>query len=259
MSDGYSDTISEGENDRILNWQKMRCGDDFESENDQPSRSTSKTNSIIGKNDSVGARSIGGRSSTESQSSSSASSMDFEKYRQQTRGGRATLNQNPQFTKSTVAFMQDGQRATIKNSEQSVKIDSFELEYAKKFQRNNRRRGAISKTNDDHKQAIELQALLDTERGMPCKTRNGKMSASNLAEINYRERKREALIQEKGQNLTPEAAYDMLMCKYVRLTQSNIQALKLTARFGGFDTQFHPHMTEAELGEHIEDFCDSHC
>ena len=83
-------------------------------------------------------------------------------------------------------------------------------------------------------------------------------SASNLAEINYRERKREALIQEIGMNMTPEAAYDMLMCKYVRLTPSNVESLKLLARFGGYDTQFHPHMTEEELGEHIEDFCESH-
>ena len=229
-----SDIISDSENERILQWQRMRAADfDKNSENDENTTATSKNNT---------------------DTESNASSMDLEKYRQRTKNGRQGLST---FTKSTVAFMPKDS-ASIERRQAVTGTDTIECQYAKQFKRNNQRRGAISKSKEDHKQAIELQALLDTERGLPCKTKNGAQSSSNLAEINYRERKREALIQEKGQTITPEAAYDLLMCKYVRLTPSNIESLKLTARFGGFDTQFHPHMTEDELSEHIEDFCISH-
>merc|ERR1712159_97215 len=232
LSTCSSDIISDSENERILQWQRMRNNNN--SENDENTTATSS------------------KSNTEIESN--ASSMDLEKYRQRTKNGRKDLSQ---FTKSTVAFMP--KESPSKERRKAVYgQDTIDQQYAKQFRRNSQRRGAICKAKEDHKQAIELQALLDTERGLPCRTKNGNQSASNLAEINYRERKREALIQEKGQTITPEQAYDLLMCKYVRLTPSNIESLKLTARFGGYDTQFHPHMTEDELSEHIEDFCISH-
>merc|ERR1712139_306067 len=193
LSTCSSDIISDSENERILQWQRMRAAD-FEksSENDENTTATSKSNTDIESN---------------------ASSMDLEKYRQRTKNGRKDLSQ---FTKSTVAFMPKESPSTERRKA-VVGTDTIEYQYAKQFRRNSQRRGAICKAKEDHKQAIELQALLDTERGLPCKTKNGTQSSSNLAEINYRERKREALIQEKGQTITPEAAYDLLMCKYVRL------------------------------------------
>merc|ERR1712159_715583 len=239
LSTCSSDIISDSENERILQWQRRRAAD-FEknsSENDENTTNASSSSKI--------------NTDTES----NASSMDLEKYRQRTKNGRKT--DLSQFTKSTVAFMPKA--SPSKERRKAIHgQDTLDQQYAKQFRRNSQRRGAICKAKEDHKQAIELQALLDTERGLPCKTKNGSQSSANLAEINYRERKREALIQEKGQTITPEQAYDLLMCKYVRLTPSNIESLKLTARFGGYDTQFHPHMTEDELSEHIEDFCISH-
>ena len=73
----------------------------------------------------------------------------------------------------------------------------------------------IQKHSDESRQAHQLAALLDQERGLPCHTKNGKQSQSNLAELNYRERKRESLLQQHGAHMTPEEAHQMLRCKDV--------------------------------------------
>merc|ERR1711881_122352 len=96
--------------------------------------------------------------------------------------------------------------------------------YASKFTRNKTRRGAMimGKNKKDQKQMLEMAALLDRERGLPCKSKKGVCSRSNQAEINYRKRKRESLLQQTGKQLSPEEANEMLMCNYLRLTPSNV-------------------------------------
>ena len=122
-------------------------------------------------------------------------------------------------------------------------------QYAQNFQRNAKRRQSITKSEVDQNTILQMAALLDQERGLPCNTKKGKVSTMNQQEINYRQRKREALLKGISPSLTPDEAYNMLNTKYLRLTESNIEALEDLAMCGGFDVSIHAHLSEDRLSE----------
>ena len=115
--------------------------------------------------------------------------------------------------------------------------------YAKSMSRNLSRKSMNASLDDDIDEnlLIQLALLLDTTKGLPCKTKKGKISKTNEFELNYRDRKRMSLINEVSNELTPEQAMNLLNCKYLRLTESNIESLEKLCEKGGYDVSFHPH------------------
>merc|ERR1712071_718082 len=171
-----------------------------------------------------------------------------------TNGGRSSLYiGRPSMEMHRVSFVEDAPTSESTAS-RSKTSEQLAVQYSRQFGRNRKRRGGINKASADQHQAHQLAALLDQERGLPCQTKNGATSTSNLAELNYRERKRESLVQQHGKSMTPDEAHQMLMCKYMRLTRSNVEALKRIASFGGYDTQFHAHMSEEDLQLNFRNF-----
>ena len=126
-------------------------------------------------------------------------------------------------------------------------------DYARSLQRNYSRRSSLHYGSDvDEEVVFEMAMLLDKTRGLPCKCKKGKVSASNLFELNFRERKRQSLVDSISSEMTPEKAFDLLNCKWLRLTKSNVEQLEYLSACGGYDTRFHPHK-EIE----IENFFDN--
>lgn len=99
---------------------------------------------------------------------------------------------------------------------------------------------------------FELALLMDKTRGLPCKTKKGKVSATNLFELDYRERKRQSLVDSISNEITPEKAFNLLNCKYLRLTEDNIKTLEMVCEAGGYDSSIHPHK-EIDIERIFED------
>lgn len=150
--------------------------------------------------------------------------------------------------KSAIVFLAKDKNKMRKQSHQDQADDA----YARSCARNRQRRGAIQQGKDDFAQLMEIAAL-KTSRGLPCNPKNGKVSNLNLQELNYRERKIESLMQQSSCKLSPEQAKDLLMCKYLRLTDGNISSLKMNAMLGMLDTTFHPHLSNQQLESMYED------
>merc|ERR1712100_1007495 len=132
--------------------------------------------------------------------------------------------------------------------------DDLMVHHAEKCKRYGRRRMAVDINQELKTQIVQLIEMNDKKKKMPCKTKNGKTSLLNLAEQNYRDRKRESVAQSFNQSLTPKQSYEMLMCRYLRLTPDNIKVLEQNCRENGYDVSLHPHLTEDEISLRLNEF-----
>lgn len=163
-------------------------------------------------------------------------------------------NVNPYYQEQNQLLMKVQQSQNDRNRKNchfdEELADELVFQYARSCKRfKERRQTAAVQDFDEEADILELSMLLDKTRGLPCKTKRGKASQVNLFELNYRDRKRECLLQKSVGGLSPDQAYDMLMCKYLRLTPSNIDALETMAMYGGYDISLHPHMSEEQLDD----------
>lgn len=110
---------------------------------------------------------------------------------------------------------------------------------------NLKKRKTTVRSESEHERILQIQALKDNTRGMPCRPKGDNNSLMNMNEINFRERKVESLMNLEGREMSLSEKKDMLFCSYLRLTPTTVETL--LEDLGLPKDTVHPHLSDLEM------------